>query len=101
LGNKEETYEILERTLTLGGIAPETLNAEKDFAAPKDEQRFKDLLKKSNLAVNPCKASPEFRQFDFWIGEWDAKNVQGVVVGSNSIQQIHNQKLINHGFLTI
>ena len=94
LGNKEKTYEILEKSTAMGGIAPETLTAEKDFAAFKEESRFQDLVRKSDLAANPCKARPEFRQFDFWVGEWDAKNAQGIVVGSSSIQLILNQCVI-------
>lgn len=86
--NKEKMYEVLERSLTLGGIAPESLAAEKDFASVKTEQRFVDLVKRSDVTVNPCKARPEFRQFDFWIGEWLPKNAQGVTVGTSSIQLI-------------
>lgn len=94
LGDKERAYETLEKSTTMGGIAPQTLADEKDFAAFKEEQRFKDLLKKSDLAVNPCKAGDEFRQFDFWVGEWDVKNPQGVIVGASSIQNILGQCVI-------
>lgn len=97
---KDKAYEILERSLAMGGINPDALNAEIDFAAFKDEQRFKDLVHKSDLAVNPCKASPKFREFDFWIGEWDAKNVQGVTVGSSSIQLILGQCVIFENWST-
>lgn len=88
LGNKEKAYEVLDKSLTMGGIKPDALSTDKDFDVIKTEQRFKDLLQKQDVAANPCKASPEFRQFDFWIGEWDVKNPQGVVVGSSSIQLI-------------
>ena len=87
-GNTDKAYETLEKSLTLGGIAPETLKAEKDLASFAGQPRFAELVRKSDLAVNPCKASPEFRQFDFWIGEWDAKNAQGLNVGTSSIQLI-------------
>ncbi len=87
-GDKEKTFEIIEQSTTLGGIAPETLTGEKDFAAFAGDQRFKDLVIKSDLAVNPCKAKPEFRQFDFWIGEWNVKNPQGLTAGSSSVQLI-------------
>jgi hypothetical protein len=87
-GSKEKAYEVLDKSLGLGGISPEALSIDKDFDALKAEQRFKDLLQKEDAAVNPCKASPEFRQFDFWIGEWDTKNPQGVPSGSSSIQLI-------------
>lgn len=33
-------------------------------------------------------ARPEFRAFDFWIGEWEQKNGQGRVVGSTSVKAI-------------
>lgn len=99
-GNKDKAYEVLDKILAMGGIAPETLEAEKDFAAFKDETRFKEFVHKSDLAVNPCKASPNFRQLDFWIGEWDAKNTQGVTVGSSSIQLILGQCVIFENWTT-
>jgi len=46
------------------------------------------------LAVNPCKAAPEFRQFDFWIGEWEVRPAGGPVVASSSIQLILGQCVI-------
>lgn len=94
LNEKEKAFEVLEKSTTMGGIPPDTLMKEQDFAAWRDEQRFKDLISKSDLAVNPCKAKPEFRQFDFWIGEWDVKNPQGVTAGSSSIQLILSQCII-------
>lgn len=37
--------------------------------------------------AKPCEARPEYRQFDFWIGEWDV-TVQGQMAGTNVIQLI-------------
>jgi hypothetical protein len=34
--------------------------------------------------VHPCDA-PEYRQFDFWIGDWEVQNPKGNVVGSNKV----------------
>lgn len=87
-GNKAKAFETIEKSTTLGGIAPEALTAEKDFAAWKDDAGFKELVRKSDLAVNPCKASPEFRKFDFWIGEWDVRNPQGVPSGTSRVELI-------------
>lgn len=81
-------FAVLERSLSLGGIPPDTLSSEKDFAFLAGDARFRDLVRRSDLAVNPCKAAPEFRQFDFWIGEWEARNPQGLVGGTSSIQLI-------------
>jgi hypothetical protein len=37
---------------------------------------------------SPCKSRPEYRQFDFWVGEWDVRNPQGQQAGTNSVQLI-------------
>lgn len=100
IGSKDKAYEVLDKTPAMGGIQPATLEGEKDFVAFKDETRFKDLVHKSDITVNPCKASPNFRQFDFWIGEWDAKNAQGITVGSSSIQLILGQCVIFENWST-
>jgi tetratricopeptide (TPR) repeat protein len=84
----EKMYGLFDQTLKLGGIASETLNGEKDFTALKSEPKFIEYAKKLDAAANPCRARPEYRQFDFWIGEWAPQNVQGVTVGTSSIQLI-------------
>lgn len=87
-GEKEKMYSVFEQSLKLGGIAAELLNDEKDFAAVKAEPRFAEYVKKLDTVANPCRNNPEFRQFDFWIGEWLPRNPQGVTVGTSSIQLI-------------
>lgn len=87
-GEKEKMYAVLERSLTLGGISSESLTGEDDFAAVKGETRFVEYVKKLDAVANPCRARPEFRQFDFWIGEWAPQNPQGLTVGKSSIQLI-------------
>ena len=36
-----------------------------------------------------CSAS-SYRQFDFWLGDWEVTNPQGTVVGTNTIRKILN-----------
>lgn len=93
-GNRAKAYEVLDKSTTLGGIPPETLTSEKDFSAWQNDSQFKDLVNRSDLAVNPCKAKTEFRQFDFWIGDWDVKTPQGLPAGSSSVQLILGQCII-------
>lgn len=93
-GDKAKAFETIEKANKTGGIAPDTLTSEKDFAAWLTEPEFKELVKRADLAVNPCKASPEFRQFDFWIGDWDVKAPGGQPAGSSSVQLILGQCII-------
>ena len=87
-GQKEKMYEIFERSLALGGMSAESLNDQKDFAAVKAEPKFVEYAKKLDGVANPCRARPEYRQFDFWIGEWAPQNPAGLTVGTSSIQLI-------------
>jgi hypothetical protein len=41
----------------------------------------------------PCASQPEFRQFDFWLGEWEVK-VNGNPAGTNSVQLILDKCVI-------
>lgn len=94
VGDKSKAFEAIEKSLKTGGIAAEKLIGEKDFSAWRADPQFKDLVGRSDLAANPCKASPEYRQFDFWIGEWDVKTPQGQPAGTSSIQLILGQCII-------
>jgi len=38
-------------------------------------------------SAKPCGAKPEYRQFDFWVGEWDVQ-AGGKQAGTNSVQLI-------------
>src|SRR5690349_7598509 len=44
-GHTEKVYAAFEKSLTLGGIAAESLNDEKDFAAIKAEPKFAEYVK--------------------------------------------------------
>ncbi len=87
-GDNEKMYEVFERSLKLGGIAAESLADEADFASVRGEAKFGDYVKKLDALAVPCRAKPEFRQFDFWVGEWLPRNPQGITVGTSSVQLI-------------
>ena len=36
--------------------------------------------------VAPCSA-PEYRQFDFWVGDWEVRNPKGDLVGTNVVSR--------------
>jgi Tfp pilus assembly protein PilF len=87
-GEKEKMFAVFEQNLKLGGTSAEKLNDEKDFAAFKADAKFIEYVKKLDGAANPCRSRPEYRGFDFWIGEWAPQNLQGVTVGTSSVQLI-------------
>lgn len=46
------------------------------------------LMLATTTGQAPC-AAPEFRQFDFWLGEWDVVNAAGATLGKNTITRVH------------
>ena len=43
----------------------------------------------AGAATPPCASRP-FREFDFWVGEWDVKDAEGKVAGVNRIASEEN-----------
>jgi tetratricopeptide (TPR) repeat protein len=59
------------------------LGGAKEFESLKEQPRFKRIVE----SMKPCN-SPEFHQFDFWIGSWEVQNPQGQVVGHNDVNRV-------------
>lgn len=51
-----------------------------------------DLLGQSSSNDNVSEActGPEYRQFDYWIGEWTVKNINGEIIGESKIRRVSN-----------
>jgi hypothetical protein len=47
----------------------------------------------------PSCTSPEHRQFDFWIGEWDVLNPKGKLVGRNSITRVYGSCVLREDYV--
>ena len=46
------------------------------------------FAKQANAQSSPCGSDPVYRQFDFWIGEWDAYGTNGKKAGNSKISLI-------------
>jgi hypothetical protein len=55
----------------------------RQFASMRDEPRFKQALEQ----IKPCN-SPEYHQFDFWVGSWEVQNPQGQTLGHNDVNRM-------------
>jgi hypothetical protein len=40
--------------------------------------------------LSPCERDARFREFDFWVGEWDVYDGDGALVGENTIERREN-----------
>ncbi len=89
LNNNDRAIEVLNRLAPSGFFKPEQISADTDFAGLQNDPRFTEVLAQAQKASRPCTAAPEFRQFDFWIGEWDVVSTVGnQPAGKSSVQLI-------------
>lgn len=87
LNNKDKAFESLTKAVNAGFMQAAQLNNDTDLASLREDARFKDVQMLFAKAATPCMVTPEHRQFDFWIGEWNV-TMQGQQAGTSSIQRI-------------
>ena len=63
-----------------GGRMRPVVFSSTEFTQWKDDAEFQKLLEK----MAPCQ-SPEYRKFDFWVGDWDVHAPDGPSVGHNLV----------------
>jgi len=88
MGRKDDAFRVLDAMVGSGFSSTSTLQADPDFASLKGDARFKELLAKIDRTAHPCVGDPKARQFDFWVGEWDAVTPDGQKAGSSVVQNV-------------
>lgn len=68
----EKAFASLEKALQLGYGATGELENHIEFESIRKDPRYADVLKRATSNALPCMSNLQARQFDFWIGEWDA-----------------------------
>ena len=71
LGDKAKALDLLSDLIGQNYAFP--IAADPDLASLSNEPRFKELAATVQRLSEPCKgtAHPEYRQLDFWVGEWE------------------------------
>jgi len=84
-GEKEKAFTLLQ-AMANNGFGPATrLNAIDDLVPLRSDPRWKKIIEQMENNAHPCKLSPEYRQFDYWLGEWDVE-IAGQKLASSSVQ---------------
>jgi tetratricopeptide (TPR) repeat protein len=89
IGDKTKALDLLEAVAAGPGL-PGPIANDPDLASLSGEPRFQKLVAAAKLAAEPCKdaqANPQYRQLDFWVGEWDVFAGKQKV-GESSVQLI-------------
>lgn len=92
-GEREKAFEQLKSAVDNGFARPELLNAENDFLSLREDKRWSELVEAARKNQHPCRNAPEYRAFDFWLGEWDVES-NGQRIARSSIQLILDECVI-------
>lgn len=93
LNDKEKAFAWLNKALDAHLSQPERIGTDANFASLRDDPRFKEILAAVERLTNPCANQTEYKQFDFWVGEWIVTS-EGQQVATSSIQRIVNSCII-------
>ena len=104
-GDPDQAITLLQKLADRGFGSPGLLN-DPAFAPLQDRKEFPSIRNQVEANKFPCLADPKFRQFDFWIGDWDvymngqlASNIQsGTSIERNLRMNHHNQSVKWHRF---
>jgi tetratricopeptide (TPR) repeat protein len=88
LNNKDKAFEWLNKAVKAGFLQTAQLNSDTDLASLREDARFKEVQALMARSATPCLVTPEHKQFDFWVGEWNVMNPQGQLAGTSSIQRV-------------
>lgn len=85
-GDKERALEWLTQSVQAGFNRPQQIRGDEDLTVLQGEARFLEAVAVAERNANPC-AQTAYRQFDFWIGEWNVFS-GGRQAGTNNVQRI-------------
>lgn len=95
-GQSTEALAALKSWFATGGGSYQVAMTLPEFAALRSDARFVALVE----PMKPCN-TPEFRQFDFWIGDWNVESVAAPgTVSRNRITRINDGCTIREEYTT-
>jgi hypothetical protein len=90
MGNRSSAIEFLQSSANAGFSQPDRLASDEEWSALRTDDQFIALTKQVRHNATPCEDA-EFKQFDFWLGDWDvASSADGIHQGSSHISKEMN-----------
>lgn len=89
-GQKDRAFDVLNQLSRAGFPNLNNLTSEPDFESLHSDPRWNEVIAATTANATPCEHTPENRQFDFWIGEWNVETTTGQKAGSSKVERILN-----------
>jgi hypothetical protein len=85
----EEAMTELARSIGAGlFIAPSALTSDRHLATLKTHPRWPGVMDALDATLRPCLHDPRFREFDFWVGDWDVRPTNQPPAGPPARNQV-------------
>ena len=85
-GDAEGAVETLESLFAQGFTAVGVITGDAELSTLEGTERYDALVAQMSIAAFPCEHDPRFKEFDFWVGNWDVHVGNGTFVGRNTIE---------------
>ena len=94
LDDRDAAFQELMRATSLGLTAlPPPLAGDSAIDALRADSRYKKFETAVDRNARPCEHDARYRELDFWLGEWDARNANAppnATPSASVITKIHN-----------
>jgi tetratricopeptide (TPR) repeat protein len=98
LNQKDKAFEWLDKALIANLSNPRQIANDPDLVSLHDDPRFPAVAERGRQAAMVCMNTPEYRQFDFWVGEWDVMNQRNEQVGTNSVKLLEDGCIVEENW---
>jgi tetratricopeptide (TPR) repeat protein len=89
---KDDAIALLDRAVAAGLAQPDLFQKDPDLVSLHGDPAFKKVIDRADAVAHPCVHQAEYREFDFWLGEWDVVTSNGHnPAGASSIQLLLDQ----------
>jgi hypothetical protein len=92
LNEADAAFALLKKLADNGFAQADLVNGENDYIPIRLDKRYAETIAAMRKNAHTCN-SPEFRQFDYWLGEWDVE-ANGQKIARSSIQLILDECVI-------
>ena len=86
----DSAFATLNELNKQGFVNLDALKSDPRLEPMRSDSRWQGVVDATFANGHPCEHTPENRQFDFWIGEWDVQTTTGQPAGTSRIERILN-----------
>jgi tetratricopeptide (TPR) repeat protein len=98
LNQKDKAFEWIDKSLTANLPNPRRIANDPELVSLRDDPRFPAVAERGRKAAMVCMNTPEYRQFDFWVGDWDVMNRNNRQVGTNSVKLLEDGCIVEENW---